>query len=158
MDGGLEDKEISSDECCGEISENEIEDILAMDGDVEELGDVVVSQDYIPAPVDPIFDDSDSDDEIGVVYEHIEQLSKLSVTKNDTSSVTVTLKYTPGGIKSVATDGVAGPSKRPRRSSKKVSRQRKRLKRDECDHCKTGMSEAWFIHTSEKPCCPNGYQ
>ena len=169
----LEEDELSSDDCEGEISDGEIVDTLAMDGDSEEHGNVVASRDYIPASVVTI-DDSDSDDEvdigvvyedipqlsalsvpdsgdddeIGVVFENIPQLSALSVPKNDPSPFTVTLKHTLGGIRGVA---VARPSKRPRSSSKKDSKQRKRPKK--CVTCATGLREVWFSYSEGLLCC-----
>ena len=146
LDGEISDDELIDD---GDISDDELEN----DGEIsdDELEDVVVT-------LDPAFEDSDSDDgEIGVVYEYVPQSSKLSVTESDTSPITVTLKHTPYGIKGVAADGVERPSKRPRSSSKKASKQRKRQKVEECIICLHGCSKNWFIYNSVH-CCPNGYQ
>ena len=133
------------------------EDTLSLDGEISD--DELIDDGDISD--DELMDDGEiSDDELEdvVAYEYVEQSSKLSDTKSGTSPITVTLKHTPGGIKGVAADGVARPSKRPRSSSKKVSKQRKRPRVEECISCKHGLSKNWFILNSGNPCCPNGYQ
>ena len=132
-----------------------VEDTLSSDGEISDC-DIIDDESECDGEIDEE-DLEEVDDEIECIFESVPQSFKLS--ESEKPAITVTLKHTPFGIKGVSSDVVKRSSKRPRGSSGKALKPKKRQKIDTCVPCKyDNFSEYWFGMTDGVPCCPKGYK